>query len=53
MTIGPAARMGERNLPEGFCRILIGTELRACIWTTIAICEVNDVDDEVQAGKRR
>src|SRR5674476_256817 len=26
---------------------------KASIWTTIAICEVNHVDDKAQAGQRR
>src|SRR5674476_792464 len=26
---------------------------QASIWTTIAICEANHVDDEAQAGRRR
>jgi len=38
--------------PE-FCGMAAEVKRQASIWTTIAICEVNHVDDEAQAGERR
>jgi len=42
-----------KNGGSSFSGMAAEVKRQASIWTTIAICEVNHVDDEAQAGERR